>query len=158
MKDINGNKEYLNNILNQIVTLVSGNKNELKYCCVEEFVLKNGNYYEINNKSFDIRYGEKGDCFKNALNFSMFKGLTYCEGYSLIRSIPMLHAWCVDKDNFVVDPTWDEDMNTGIYFGVKFPSDFVWTIVIKQTVYGILDSYMAGFPCLKGEYDEHIIK
>ena len=42
----------------------------------------------------------------------------YVEGYAVNRWIAMhtvAHAWCINSDNFVVDPTWDEGTD---YFGV----------------------------------------
>jgi hypothetical protein len=32
------------------------------------------------------------------------------------------HAWCVDNDNAVVDPTWDE---AEFYFGIPLEVEFV---------------------------------
>jgi hypothetical protein len=56
------------------------------------------------------------------------EGLVYVEGYAcsglLSFAFPTLHAWLVDPDGSVVDPTW-EDPDTSTYFGVPFTPEYV---------------------------------
>jgi hypothetical protein len=63
------------------------------------------------------RYGPKGlfrQCFRNAWNLShRHPELTYVEGFgSNSAGIPLHHAWTIDEDGFVQDPTWREPGDT----------------------------------------------
>lgn len=72
-------------------------------------------------------------CFDNALRLSRRRrGFRYVEGYAL-GVIPVHHAWCVDPEGYVIDPTWasitpdmvdGNDIGTS-YFGVVFDPDEV---------------------------------
>lgn len=53
--------------------------------------------------------------------------VNYAEGYAVDRvglPLPIQHAWVVDKDGRVIDPTWS-DSSDNLYFGVVFRKDFV---------------------------------
>lgn len=62
----------------------------------------------------------------------------YAEGYAMDElGIPMQHAWLVDADNKVIDPTW-RDATENLYFGIVFETRFVLDLLrIKQRA-GIL--------------------
>ena len=66
--------------------------------------------------------GRKRECFRNAIRLAKRypKVLRYVEGYALCGT-PLLihHAWTIDADNRVVDPTWD-DPEVSFYFGRVF--------------------------------------
>lgn len=66
-------------------------------------------------------------------------GIRYAEGYAMDAElpIPMQHAWLVDEDNKVIDPTW-RDTTDNLYFGIVFETSFVLNLLrIKQSA-GIL--------------------
>jgi hypothetical protein len=71
------------------------------------------------------RMGKVRECFQNAfLRTLYFDNLTYCEGYAFSGLLPVHHAWCVDENDVVVDPTWREKKNrepaaNWEYFGVR---------------------------------------
>lgn len=60
-----------------------------------------------------------GQCYQNAYRLMDNRSMTYCEGYAAIKGlgIPIAHAWVVDSDGFVIDPTWKDGTE---YFGVRF--------------------------------------
>lgn len=60
----------------------------------------------------------KQACFRNAAMYAIDHKLRYVEGYA-VSIIPVHHAWCADKDDNVIEVTWDK-VGTG-YFGVEFP-------------------------------------
>jgi hypothetical protein len=63
----------------------------------------------------------------------------YAEGYAMDAElpIPMQHAWLVDADNKVIDPTWRKAANN-LYYGIVFETEFVLNLLqIKQSA-GIL--------------------
>lgn len=59
------------------------------------------------------RWGPKGrfkECFRNAYRWAIKwdPELTYCEGYATGTGFPVHHAWLIDPDGNVQDPTWRE--------------------------------------------------
>lgn len=73
--------------------------------------------------------------------------LVYVEGYAA-GIIPVLHAWCVDSDGKVVDPTWDDGIGTE-YFGVPFNRAFVMTAVVDKGSYGLIDDMNGRWSLLR---------
>ncbi len=71
-------------------------------------------------------------CFGNAQDILLQQGrgdgLVYVEGYACSGSLgfafPTHHAWLVDDEGRVIDPTW-EDPETSTYFGVPFNPEYV---------------------------------
>lgn len=83
------------------------------------------------------------------------KGWRYVEGYA-ISAIPTEHAWCVDPEGNVIDPTWDDDHPVD-YFGIAFDMKLVgqirklpggrsfsvlWTWWKWQDIYPRLEAYL----------------
>ncbi len=65
-------------------------------------------------------------CFKNAVRVAMVdKSLRYCEGLAT-AIIPTEHAWLLDKDGVVIDPTWCllKERYHPDYFGIVIPVQF----------------------------------
>src|SRR6188768_2164837 len=98
------------------------------YCGIEDFILQNGKLYEYQKLpkrySSKRKYGKLKQCFQNATRLMWdFPELIYCEGYAQ-TVIPTHHAWCIDPDGKVVDPTWGRDQDRAEkyppheYFGV----------------------------------------
>ncbi|EMS95500.1 hypothetical protein H009_22123 [Agrobacterium tumefaciens str. Cherry 2E-2-2] len=63
----------------------------------------------------------------------------YAEGYAMDAElpIPMQHAWLVDADNKVIDPTW-RDVADNLYFGIVFETSFVLDLLQIKKSAGIL--------------------
>jgi len=56
-------------------------------------------------------------------------------------SITIAHAWLIDENSQVIDPTWNEYYTQSTYFGVVFANEFVREIALKTKCYGILDNH-----------------
>lgn len=81
-----------------------------------------------------VPYGTQGLCFQNAFDLAMRTELTYVEGYAT-GVIPTHHAWCVDFNGNVVDPTW---RTLGCsYFGIPFDTDYVANTAVNTRMYSI---------------------
>jgi len=79
-------------------------------------------------------------CFRNAfllIDRHPDLGLTYCEGYVMLPEIalPIHHAWCIDAENRVVDPTL-RTPEQNAYFGV--PVDRVEHVALALKRNGIV--------------------
>ncbi|MDO5894044.1 hypothetical protein [Agrobacterium sp. Azo12] len=89
--------------------------------------------------------GPAKQCFDNATQMVIERlasgdnSVRYAEGYAMDAElpIPMQHAWLVDADDKVIDPTW-RDATDNLYFGIVFETPFVLNLLrIKQSA-GIL--------------------
>ena len=100
----------------------------------------------------DYRRGTPTYCFANAgaLAKKKLSRLTYVEGYAT-AIIPVLHAWCVDPDGGVVDPTWDDGVGVA-YFGVAFATDFVRRRQNRAKGLSLLDDWRRKWPLLYGKF------
>lgn len=120
-----------------------------KYKSMEDFVLTHG--VQCNSQVLPGQYerGQVKQCFMNAFNLMMkHPELRYVEGYGH-SIIPTLHAWCVDENLNVIDPTWD-DSEKSVYFGVVFNRDYVLEATLQRGHYGLIDNYNERFPLLQG--------
>jgi hypothetical protein len=112
-----------------------------------QLVLEYGRLWTPSVLPLDVPIGAKGNCFQNATELAFEnKDLTYCEGYgsasSVLRTgleIPMVHAWCIDPSGRVIDSTWDEPEN-GVYYGIPFLNSFLRSLLIKNNMFGIIES------------------
>lgn len=98
-----------------------------------------------------VRIGKKKFCFMNAYQLAeMRDDLIYVEGYAVAKGLPIafIHAWCIDRDNNVIDPTWGEGDS---YFGIPLDLNYVRRIILARGMYGVLDNMEQGFPALRGE-------
>ena len=103
----------------------------------EKLLQENGQHFEHSGK--EVPQGAAKLCFMNAFHLSQEDpNYRYAEGLAVPHSIglPLEHAWVVDKDNKVLDPTWKD--GAAAYYGVKFKPDYVSKVAARSGVYGIL--------------------
>ena len=105
-------------------------------------------------KEYGREYGERRawrkmykikQCYRNAYMLACKRGWTYCEGYAT-RYISTEHAWCIDNDGRVVDPTWSDKLHTGEtvtpdYFGIAFDWEFHQEIMLKTQTHSIFAAW-----------------
>jgi hypothetical protein len=91
---------------------------------IRQLMLERGQEFERDDSKLDKDWshiqGPAKECFKNSADAAVTNPeLTYVEGYALVKDMPMpfAHAWLVDKNGLVVDPTWEDGHS---YFGIKF--------------------------------------
>lgn len=118
--------------------------------CMEGFVLKYGREF-TNITHGQVRMGKKQRCYQNAFDLANCnKKYMYCEGYAISSvGIPLMHAWCIDKDNGVYDPTWDDGVE---YYGVPFRTAYVLAQILRKKTYGVIDDWESGFPLVRGRH------
>lgn len=91
---------------------------------VARFLVDNGRAYDRIADELPKR-GTPNVCYYNAISLALDAGLTYVEGMAIFPGGQLLveHAWCVDAEDQVHDPTWEQP---GLaYFGVPFAIEYV---------------------------------
>jgi hypothetical protein len=103
----------------------------------------------------DPKYRQSKHSFSNAALLAIDRhDLIYCEGEAIYPhgDIELAHAWCIDQDGRVIDPTWN---NQGLeYFGVPFDPAFLNQFVVKRggNTIGMINDYASGYPLLNGKH------
>lgn len=106
---------------------------------VFSIVAKHGMTFKSQERPAHITKDTPKECFKNAFLLAYGTGLVYAEGYISVHGIPIHHAWCLDELGNVIDPTIDGQENHE-YFGIPFVMEFVFDVLTKSRMYGILDN------------------
>ncbi len=121
------------------------------------FMLEHGREFKTGPNTYAGRRGTPKQCFMNAGRLAIDDPtLTYVEGYVTCHGVPLEHAWLIDKDGLVVDPTLKvkpgED-RIGEYFGVPISTKALLDQIFNRTkVWGVLDPmtnmnlYKEGIP------------
>lgn len=103
----------------------------------------------------DIERGQMGDCYSNALNAALgSRGrYIYVEGYANAGFFPMRHAWVVDGNGTVYDPTWPDGED---YYGIPFETQWLLSYISETGFYsvfgydiapkGLIDILVDDFP------------
>lgn len=111
-----------------------------------KFKLEFGRDYAIGPGTFAGRRGQPKQCYANATHLALDnEALVYVEGNISMMGIPIEHAWCVDADGVVIDPTLAPALKDGSfdqigdYFGVPFRTDYVRKASLRNGVYGLLE-------------------
>lgn len=89
--------------------------------------------------------GPMKECFRNAGWLSRTTRLHYVEGYAVRGRLmlPLAHAWCVDDDGRVYDPTWPDGTD---YFGVVFERERVEDLRVMMKSHDVLTNLSALHP------------
>lgn len=131
----------------------------------QRFVLRNGKAFAPRARPGNVKKGKVGYCFANALTLALDNPqYSYVEGYAVDVTIglPLVHAWCIDSQGFVIDNTW-VDSKKSQYIGVVMDTQEVKDEVDRQGFYGVLgvdltnvDYIFRHDPELKGVVDKVI--
>ena len=110
-----------------------------------DFLLKYGRDYPVGPDTYKGPRGEQHACFMNATHLAVNdRRLTYVEGYVAICGVPIEHAWCIDADGVVVDPTIVDTGQVNGYYGAPLLTEYVKKACKTNGVYGVLDYFYAG--------------
>lgn len=87
-----------------------GARTDWKYRGFEQLVLECGTMMEPKPLPKTIKMGQPRVCYANCQRLVLKnRSLTYVEGYAMAAgvSLPLHHAWLLDTDGYVIDPTWE---------------------------------------------------
>ncbi len=129
------------------------------YRSLEEFLLQHGQAFRVSaNQRLRpaFRCVPQG-CFDNAFRLAKRQGYRYTEGYACgPASIPVHHAWCLNAQNEVIDPTWSDHLAIGDeYVGVVIPFDLVKS-TRHQANQSVLMNWQRGYPIFKQPWKDHL--
>lgn len=117
----------------------------LKYFGSEALVLQEGRRFYPRPLPAETKKMKGRECYKNALLYASKNNLLYCEGFAYARetgaALEIPHAWVVDKNGYVIDPTWGEGL---AYFGIAFSLDYVLKITLRDEHYGMIPDVPLG--------------
>jgi hypothetical protein len=104
-------------------------RTDWKYRGFEELVLECGRVMEPKPLPKNIKQGQPRLCYANCQQLALKnRSLTYVEGYAMAAgvSIPLQHAWLLDANGYVIDPTWETP--GCCYLGIAFRTAWVKSI------------------------------
>lgn len=106
---------------------------------VGDFYLDLGQARETAPLPDNVRRGEMRQCYMNAgLLSTEHSEFAYCEGFAMRSGLfPMHHAWCLNDQGRVIDPTWPHDEKNE-YLGVALNPNFVVMSSLKTGLWGVL--------------------
>lgn len=84
-------------------------------------------------------------CYYNAWQLALNepRKYTYVEGYADMGLMPISHAWVVDSEGNVLDPTWQDLEARKDYFGVPFRVQFLNRMATVTEYAGIFENISA---------------
>ena len=110
------------------------------------FLLRYGRSWEFNEASLAVPQGEKHQCYRNAAMLALDNPeFIYVEGQTIIipasgeGGIPIDHAWCVNEDGIVAEPTLGDISFVGAYFGVPFSRSYLTKTVQRLRYWGLIE-------------------
>lgn len=129
------------------------------YLSMSDFLLQHGRNFEPAPLPDDVKKGRAKECYCNAANIVIDEPerFIYCEGYA-VGVIPVMHAFCIDVEGRVVDPTWYGKSERGRtptlgteYFGIAIKKDYLVKTLIKNERYGVIDQWQAEWPIMRDD-------
>lgn len=152
MKTIDRLKSFLQQQA-RLIKKIRPNQN-WKYSCFEELILDRGIEMKYAFLPEDIDRGIPKNCYYNCLELLReHRDLFYCEGYALTEDLPLplAHAWLVNKDREVIDPTWNDEST--VYLGIPFNTQWFIDLLVsrnREDCLSVFESnYMEDYSLLK---------
>ncbi len=124
---------------------------------MQRFILKHGLPFTEHTK---VELGTQKECFKNAATLALSSpSYRYYEGYILRAELPLLihHAWCVNGEAKIADPTLRDSSNTE-YYGAEFDHKILLDELLRNKVYGLLDTGVSINVRLIKKLDPQLVK
>lgn len=101
--------------------------------------LDHGRTYPVGERTFAGGRMQPKMCYRNAGLLALDDAsLTYVEGFTTTIGIPIEHAWCIDAEGEVIEPTLKPG-GANAYFGVPFRTSFLRSELLRRMVWGIID-------------------
>jgi len=102
---------------------------------------EHGRNFNVTKDTYKGKRGTVHQCYRNAGTLaSSNKNLTYVEGFTSVCGIPLAHAWVIDKNNNVIDPTIKGSLDNKVeeYFGIPFTQEYLNLTILKTGIWGLI--------------------
>jgi hypothetical protein len=147
---------YLTMVSDLIASAPRGWRDDWRFRCTEALVRELGQPWTAARLPAYIERGQPRRCYGNTLALvNRRPGLRYVEGFAIPWHVgeagaPMLHAWAVNANGRVYDPTWPEPERSA-YWGIAFDIAEVRRFVdLDDDTFGILGTeHLIGSPLLR---------
>jgi len=109
---------------------------------IHKLVIDHGLDFEPRLRPPGYRKMTDKECFSNSARLVLSdESLTYVEGFALLEFAPIAvhHAWILDADGKMIDPTWHSAGSA--YRGIPFKTEYLELVMQESGMYGILDNY-----------------
>ena len=125
----------------------------LHYVGFDQMVLKHGLLFKhgpnVTPTEREYSATTPKQCFLNATHAALeHRDLTYVEGFAYNGILPIHHAWLVDEDGVVHDPTWasmqGREGEEDIYIGIPFKTDWLLRHLAEKETYGVYGEWGEG--------------
>ena len=106
-------------------------------------LLAYGRHFTTDAHTYSGRRHEPKACFDNCGSIMVSypeRNLRYAEGYAVLANAPPLpfrHAWLVNADGVVRDPTLRAAKPAIEYFGIIFTTDYLCDVALRTNEFGI---------------------
>jgi hypothetical protein len=121
------------------------------FCTVEEFLLRHGTFFTASTTlPPSVKPMRLQQCFENAFRIARrTEAFHYVEGIAL-DMIPVPHAWLIDANGTVIDPTWTHaDAYGRSYCGVELDLERV-KHARQNGSLSLLHDWKQKYPALAG--------
>lgn len=94
-----------------------------------KLVLENGREFQVRHfgKSLELKkdiHAVPRACFHNCQNAALTYDYQYWEGFAN-SILPVQHAWVLDAEGNLLDPTWVRNIKATDYFGIQIPTSYI---------------------------------
>lgn len=124
---------------------------------LDAYLLQVGRLYPWRPLPSSVARMEAKACWGNAYRLARTTGWDYACGYACADAnllVPIMHAWVVDSEGYVVDPTWAGVQRGSLmnmdyarmidrrYFGIVLPLEKVAEYASQKTFMTILEQHL----------------
>lgn len=127
-----------------------------------EKILTKGSFYETVSTDWSGGFTpmKPKECFSNAVELALKNDFLYCEGIAVSSDLmfPIHHAWCVDTEGEVIDPTWRRPKEKIVRWfgkGLVFKPLKALDIMCENEYYGVLPYTRKGMKTLVRELESY---
>ena len=120
-------------------------KDGFAYRTHDGLILAEGTFHPWRPRPPWVHKGPDKMCYANAMGVAIQHGLRYVEGYAHGVLIPVLHAWVLDDEGYVIETTWSEERHEHhLYLGIELNPTAVMARCAETGWWGLFGNDWSG--------------